>query len=37
MSEVDKSEAMARLQSLFAESKAYNYGTAIHEFVEAVL
>jgi len=37
MSEVDRSEAMARLESLFAESKANNEGTAIHEIVEAVL
>ena len=37
MSEVDKSEAMVRLESLFTESKANNEGTAIHEIVEAVL
>jgi hypothetical protein len=37
MSEVDRPEAMARLESLFAESKANNEGTAIHEIVEAVL
>ena len=37
MSEVDRSEAMARLESLFAVSKANNEGTAIHEIVEAVL
>ena len=37
MSEVDRSEAMARLESLLAESKENNEGTAIHEIVEAVL
>ena len=37
MSEVDRSEAMARLESLFAVSKANNEGTAIPEIVEAVL
>ena len=37
MSEVDRSEAMARLESLFAESKANNEGTGIEEIVEAVL
>ena len=37
MSEVDRSEAMDRLESLFAESKANNEGTAIPEIVEAVL
>ena len=37
MSEVDRSEAKARLESLFAVSKANNEGTAIPEIVEAVL
>ena len=37
MSEVDRAEAMARLESLFAESKANNEGTGIEEIVEAVL
>ena len=37
MSEVDRSEAMAKLESLFAESKANNEGTGIEEIVEAVL
>ena len=37
MSEVDRSEAMTRLESLFAESKANNEGTGIEEIVEAVL
>ena len=37
MSEVDRSEAMARLESLFAESKTNNEGTGIEEIVEAVL
>ena len=37
MSEIDRSEAMARLESLFAESKANNESTAISKIVEAVL
>ena len=37
MSEVDRSEAMDRLESLFAESKANNESTAISKIVEAVL
>ena len=37
MSEVDRSEAMDRLESLFAESKANNEGTGIPKIVEAVL
>ena len=37
MSAVDRSEAMAWLESLFAESKANNEGTGIEEIVEAVL
>jgi len=37
MSEVDRSEAKARLESLFAESKENNEGAAILEIVEAVL
>ena len=37
MSEVDRSEAKARLESLFAESKANNEGAGIPEVVEAVL
>ncbi len=37
MSEIDRSEAMARLESLFAESKANNESTTISKIVEAVL
>ena len=37
MSEVDRSEAKARLDSLFAESKENNKGAGIPEIVEAVL
>tara|TARA_B100001013_G_scaffold335503_1_gene253998 strand:+ start:151 stop:390 length:240 start_codon:yes stop_codon:yes gene_type:complete len=37
MSEVDRSEAKARLESLFAESKENNEGAGIPEVVEAVL
>ena len=37
MSEVDRSEAMDRLESLFTESKANNEGTGIPKIVEAVL
>ena len=37
MSEVDRSEAKARLDSLFAESKENNEGARIPEIVEAVL
>ena len=37
MSEIDRSEAIARLESLFAESKANNESTAISKIVEAVL
>ena len=37
MSEIDRSEAMARLESLFAESKVNNESTAISKIVEAVL
>ena len=37
MSEVDRFEAMARLEGLFAESKANNEGADIPEIVEAVL
>ena len=37
MSEVDRSEAKARLDILFAESKANNEGAGIPEIVEAVL
>ena len=37
MSEVDRPEAMARLESLFAVSKANNEGAGIPEVVEAVL
>ena len=37
MSEVDRSEAKARLASLFTESKQNNEGAGIPEIVEAVL
>ena len=37
MSEVDRSEAKARLDSLFDESKQNNEGAGIPEIVEAVL
>ena len=37
MNEVDRSEAKARLDSLFAESKENNEGAGIPEIVEAVL
>ena len=37
MSEVDRSEAKARLDSLFDESKQNNEGARIPEIVEAVL
>ena len=37
MSEVDRSEAKVRLDSLFAESKQNNEGAGIPEIVEAVL
>lgn len=37
MSEVDKSEAKARLENLFAESKENNEGAGIPEIVGAVL
>ena len=37
MSEVDRSEAKARLDSLFAESKENNEGAGIPEIVQAVL
>ena len=37
MSEVDRSEAKARLDSLFDESKQTNEGAGIPEIVEAVL
>jgi|TARA_B110000263_G_scaffold122446_1_gene106453 hypothetical protein len=37
MSEVDRFEAKARLDILFAESKANNEGAGIPEIVEAVL
>ena len=37
MSNVDRSEAKARLDSLFAESKQNNEGAGIPEIVEAVL
>ncbi len=37
MSEVDRSEAKVRLDSLFAESKENNEGAGIPEIVEAVL
>ena len=37
MSQVDRSGAKARLESLFAESKANNEGAGIPEVVEAVL
>jgi hypothetical protein len=37
MSEVDRLDAMTRLEQLFAESKANNEGAGILEIVEAVL
>ena len=37
MSEVDRFDAMTRLERVFAESKANNEGTGIEEIVEAVL
>jgi hypothetical protein len=37
MSEVDRSDAMTRLERVFAESKANNEGADIPEIVEAVL
>ena len=37
MSEVDRSEAKVRLDSLFAESKENNEGAGIPEIVKAVL
>ena len=37
MSEIDRFEAKARLESLFSESKGSNEGAAIPEIVEAVL
>ena len=37
MSDVDRSDAMARLEKVFAESKENNEGTGIPEIVEAVL
>ncbi|MDE0730532.1 MAG: hypothetical protein OSB36_06345 [Longimicrobiales bacterium] len=37
MSEVDKSEAKARLENLFTESKENNEGAGIPEIVGAVL
>mgnify|MGYP001234198482 FL=1 len=37
MSQIDRFEAKARLESLFAESKANNEGAGIPEVVEAVL
>ena len=37
MSEVDRSEAKVRLDSLFAESKENNEGAGIPEIVQAVL
>ena len=37
MSEVDRSEAQVRLDSLFAESKENNEGAGIPEIVKAVL
>ena len=37
MSEIDRFEAKARLESLFAESKANNEGAGIPEVVKAVL
>ena len=37
MSEVDRAEAKARLDSLFDESKQNNEGAGIPEIVEAVL
>ena len=37
MSNVDRSEAMARLEKVFTESKENNEGAGIPEIVEAVL
>lgn len=37
MSEIDRFEAKARLESLFSESKESNEGAAIQEIVKAVL
>ena len=37
MSQIDRFEAKARLEDLFAESKANNESTAISKIVEAVL
>ena len=37
MSQIDRFEAKARLEDLFAESKANNEGAGIPEVVEAVL
>ena len=37
MSNVDRSDAMARLERVFAESKENNEGAGIPEIVEAVL
>ena len=37
MSEIDRFEAKARLESLFSESKEGNEGAAIPDIVEAVL
>ena len=37
MSEIDRSDAMARLERVFAESKTNNEDTGISEIVEAVL
>jgi hypothetical protein len=37
MSEIDRFEAKARLESLFSESKGGNEGAAIPEIVKAVL
>jgi hypothetical protein len=37
MSEADRSDAMTRLERVFAESKANNEGADIPEIVEAVL
>ena len=37
MSEIDRFEAKARLESLFAESKANNEGAGIPEVVKAIL
>ena len=37
MSQIDRFEAKARLENLFAESKANNEGAGIPEVVEAVL